>query len=128
MIITTNQLNIIESFIMGGCAVSITSWLGTHMNPLIAAIFWSYPLTILPTLYIMEKTKKTNKYISQFLVSTTFALILLMLVTFVMARFIRNSENKSIWIPIMKATGVWFISGIAFYYTIKYTGLDKHFM
>lgn len=41
-------LNLIKNFIVGGFTIATTSYLATYLSPLLGAIFWSYPLTILP--------------------------------------------------------------------------------
>ena len=77
-------LNLIKNFIVGGFTIATTSYLATYLSPLLGAIFWSYPLTILPSIFFMKSEKKSNKTIAKFLLGTTFALFLLMLVTFLL--------------------------------------------
>ena len=122
-------INLVENFFLGGSAIALTSYLGTFFNPLIGAIFWSYPITILPTVYFMKKNKKDNQYIAKFLLSTTFALGLLIAVTFFMSYFIKNTkQDTSMFIPMAKASAIWLILGLVFYFGIKYTNLQKYFM
>ena len=123
------MLDILINFILGGIVVSGTSLIGTYMNPLLAAIFWAYPITILPSLYFMNQKGKSHKYISKFLVSTTFGLILLMMVTFLMGKFINETPQKDgINYPILKATIFYFIGAIAYYFGVKLLGVEKYFM
>tara|TARA_Y100000768_G_scaffold346843_1_gene294684 strand:- start:826 stop:1164 length:339 start_codon:yes stop_codon:yes gene_type:complete len=111
---------------LGGSVTAIASWIGTFINPLIAAIYWSYPISILPTIYFMKRYSKDNLYISKYLISTTFALILLMIATFFMAYFIKTTNN--IILSIFKSTIIWFICSLIFYYGVIFLKLDKYFM
>jgi len=121
--------NLIKNFFIGGFTIATTSYLATYLSPLLGAIFWSYPLTILPSIFFMKGEKKSNKTISKFLLGTTFALLLLILVTFLLSHHISESkENESLWIPIGKAT-LGFIFGAFIYYSIiKIFKLEKYFM
>ena len=97
--------DIIQNFFVGGTCVAITSYLGTFLSPLAGAIFWAYPITILPSIFFMKQQNKTNKYIAKFLFSTTFALILLMGVTFLLGYLIKNSDDRdSLWKPVFGST------------------------
>ena len=69
--------NLVQNFLMGGAIVASISYIGTFMDPLLGAIWWSFPVSLLPTIYFMKKNKKSNDYIAKFTLSTTFALILL---------------------------------------------------
>ena len=51
-----NYLAIVLNFILGGIAVAGTSVVGNFMNPLAGAIFWSYPITIIPSLFFMKNS------------------------------------------------------------------------
>ena len=121
--------NLIFNFLLGGAAVATTSYLGTFFDPLVGAIVWAYPITIIPTIFFMHNDKKTNNYISKFLFGTTFALILLLIVTFSLSYIIKHSsEKQSLWIAIGKSTIVFAIGGILYYGIIKLLNLEKYFM
>jgi hypothetical protein len=122
---------ILLNFLLGGFAVAGTSWLGTFLNPLAGAIFWAYPITILPSLFFMRQQGKNNIYLSKFLISTTFGLILLMATTIAMSLFIKqnnNTSNSSLWIAVGKGTGIYFLGAVAFYLIVHYAGLSHFFM
>lgn len=122
-------MSILQNFFLGGTAIAITSYLGTFMNPLAGAIFWAYPITILPSVFFMREQKKSNKYISKFLFSTTFALILLMGVTLFLSYLIENAPaDQSLWIPVVKSTGGFLIGAISYYLIIKAFHLESYFM
>jgi hypothetical protein len=61
-------LNLINNFFVGGFTIATTSYLATYLSPLLGAIFWSYPLTILPSIFFMKGEKKSNKTISKFFI------------------------------------------------------------
>ena len=85
--------SLIQNFLLGGAIVASISYLGTFFDPLIGAIWWSFPISLLPTLFFMKKHGKDNKYIAKFTISTTYALVLLVLSTAVLAMFIKNNKN-----------------------------------
>ena len=121
--------DIIQNFFVGGTCVAITSYLGTFLSPLAGAIFWAYPITILPSIFFMKQQNKTNKYIAKFLFSTTFALILLMGVTFLLGYLIKNSDDRdSLWKPVFGSTIGFIIGGAVYYFLIKVTKTEKYFM
>ena len=122
-------LPIVINFLLGGLAVAGTSVIGSYMNPLAGAIFWSYPITIIPSVFFMRDNKKSNEYISKFLFSTTFALSLLALTTIALSYFIKHTENgTSLWIPIGKTTLVYMAGASLFYLIIRVAGLEQYFM
>ena len=121
--------DMLQNFFIGGTSVAITSYLGTFLSPLAGAIFWAYPITILPSVFFMRQQNKSNKFISKFLFSTTFALILLMAVTFLLSYLIKNSpNNESLWKPVFGSTIGFVIGGAIYYFLIKVTDTEKYFM
>ena len=118
--------NLVQNFLMGGAIVASISYIGTFMDPLLGAIWWSFPVSLLPTIYFMKKNKKNNKYIAKFTLSTTFALILLLISCLCLSYFI--SRETGLLIPILKSASIWLISSIIFYFTIKYLHLEKKFL
>jgi hypothetical protein len=122
-------LPIAINFLLGGFAVAGTSILGSYMNPLAGAIFWSYPITIIPSVFFMRENNKDNTYIAKFLFSTTFALGLLVAATIALSYFIKHSEDgTSLWIPIGKTTLVYLVVATVFYLIIRFAGLQHYFM
>lgn len=120
-------INLIENFIIGGTLVALTSYVGTFFSPLVGAIFWSFPISILPTLYFMKQNNKSNEYISKFTLSTTYALALLVVTTFFLSYFIKQ-ERKGITKAVVKTTIVWLASSILFYILVRYFDLENKFM
>ena len=126
---TRQYLPILINFLLGGAAVAGTSLLGSFMNPLAGAIFWSYPITIIPSVFFMKENGKDNAYIAKFLFATTFALGLLVIATISMSYFIKNSDkNISLWAPIGKASLVYLAASVIFYLIIRFCGLEHYFM
>jgi len=122
-------ITIIQNFLIGGAAVAMTSYIGTFLNPLAGAIFWAYPITILPSVFFMRQQKKSNKFISKFLFSTTFALILLMGVTLLLSHLIKHAPaNQSLWVAVGKSSGGFLIGALTYYLIIKGFKLEKYFM
>ena len=111
---------------MGGVIVASISYLGTYFDPLIAAIWWSFPVSLLPTLYFMKLNKKSNKYIAKFTLSTSFALILLLLSCFSLSYFI--NRDTGLLRPILKSASIWLVASVIFYYTVKDLDLEKKFL
>jgi uncharacterized membrane protein len=120
--------DMVVNFALGGAAVAATSYLGTFLSPLAGSIFWAYPITILPTIFFMRQQKKSNSTISKFLLGTTFALILLMGVTYLLSYTIAHaSPAESLWIPVLKSTVGFLVGGALYYLIIKLFGLGKYF-
>jgi hypothetical protein len=127
---TTHILrDIAQNFLIGGSAVAITSYLGTFMSPLAGAIFWAYPITILPSIFFMRQQGKNNTFIAKFLFSTTFALILLMGVTLLLSHTVKTSpDTQTLWIPVLESTGGFLAGALAYFLIIKGFGLEHYFM
>ena len=120
---------LVQNFVIGGVIVASISYLGTFLNPVAAAIFWSFPISILPSMYFMKKNGKSNKYVSKFLYSTTLALILLLLCTFTMGRYMGEaSTDESMWGPVGKATLWWLVGSVLYYLGVEYGGYRQYFM
>jgi len=126
---TSQYLGILFNFLLGGTSVACTSVLGNYMSPLAGAIFWAYPITIIPSLFFMKQNGKDNEYLSKFLISTTFGLLLLGITTIAMSYFIKNQPNDtSLWIPISKSSGIYLGGALLFYGIVKFAGLSHYFM
>lgn len=126
---STQYLGIFLNFILGGISVAGTSVLGNYMNPLAGAIFWAFPITIIPSLFFMRSDNKDNLYLAKFLLSTTFGLILLGATTIAMSYFIKGeSKDVSLWRPIGKGSLVYGAAALLFYGFIKIANLSSYFI
>ena len=119
--------SLIQNFIIGGSIIASISYLGTFFDPLIGAIWWSFPISLLPTLFFMRKHGKDNKYIAKFTVSTTYALVLLVLSTALLSYYIKNNKT-SLWMPILKTSGAWLVASVIFFGIVKHFKLEDKFM
>ena len=34
-----------------GCLITVISYIGTYLDPLLGAIWWSFPISLIPTLF-----------------------------------------------------------------------------
>lgn len=115
------NINLIINFLIGGITVSGTSYLGTFLSPVHGAIFWSYPFTIIPTIYFMKLSNKENEYISHFIISSALAFIILISTLIFMSNVIKDTnDNENIIIPIIYSTIFWIVISIIFFYVYIY--------
>ena len=118
--------DLIKNFILGGLITASISYLGTYLDPLLGAIWWSFPISLIPTIYFMQQSGKKNNFISKFTYSTTYAISLLVISCWFLGYYL--SKETGILIPILKSTFIWFICSIIFYYTVKHYNLEDKFM
>ena len=105
-----------RNFVIGGLIISSTSYIATYMSPLLGAIWWSYPFSVVPIVFFMKQNGKTNEDISKFLIYTVFALGLLVISIYAMSHFIKtHADKQSVLVPVLKASVVWFIFSAIFY-------------
>ncbi len=120
--------NLIQNFILGGLIVSSISFVGTFMSPLLGAIWWSFPISLLPTLYFMNQQGKSNTYLARFTMSTTFAMALLIISTFALSKFLNDNKKNEIAMPIVKTAAIWLGFSVVFYFIVKHFKLDSRFI
>ena len=120
--------DLVQNFVLGGLIVSTTSYVGTFFDPLVGAIIWSFPISLLPILYFMHENTRNNKYLAQFTLSTTYALILLISSTLMLSYFLAKEKENTIVEPVLKTIFVWFFLSIIFYHVVKYYNLEHKFM
>ena len=118
--------DLIENFIVGGFVTASVSYIGTFMNPTLAAIWWSFPVSLLPSMYFMHQYGKDNKYIANFAFTTTFALVVLFLTTMLMAHYFQKIKD-SFWKPVSYTVIGWIILSAIYYFIVKYFKLDNYF-
>jgi fumarate reductase subunit D len=113
---TFNQTTIeyLNTFVTSGLTITLVSYIASFADPVLAAILWTFPVSILFPMYYMKKHNKTNDEIAYFAISTLFTLLLLVIILFSFYYFISRSKN-GIFIPIAKSSVVWLISSIFFY-------------
>ena len=126
MLSVRNEL--VKNFIMGGTIIATVSYLATFISPLIAAIIWSYPFSILPTVYFMKRHGTPNAQVSKFLFSASYAFILLIIATLSMGVMLKNDDSEGGVASIGKATGIWAIGAVVLYAAVHATGTVHHFV
>tara|TARA_Y200000002_G_scaffold382128_1_gene398174 strand:+ start:1845 stop:2132 length:288 start_codon:yes stop_codon:yes gene_type:complete len=91
------------------------------MSPVLGAIWWSFPFTILPSIYFMRKHGRSNQDVSIFLKNSTFAFILLLIAVYSMSYYFKNLSafDNNWWIAVGKGTTIWLIAAIIFYVIYK---------
>jgi hypothetical protein len=68
----------------------------------------------------MHKDKQTNTYISSYLKTQTYTMILLLVFLFATAYFIeRATKDDGIIIPLLKGGGIWLMASILYYILAK---------
>ncbi len=116
--------NLIISFFSGGFITASIAYMGTFMSPILASIWWSFPISLIPSMYYMKQEGKTNKEISYFCFTTTFALIILFLTTLSLSHFFLH-EKKSFWMPLVKSFGVFTVISLIYYLIIHFFNLQS---
>lgn len=64
-------------FILGGFVLTIVSALSCFTKNIYAAIVWAYPFSLVPTLYYLHYEGKTKEYISDYIIKTNIAIVIL---------------------------------------------------
>ena len=118
--------DLIKNFFLGGAVVASISYLAAFVSPLMGAIWWAFPLSLVPSMYYMHTQGKSNKEVGQFALATTYALGILFITTFAIGKFYEK-EKKSFWMPLVKGVGVYLVVGSIFYAFIKYLKLGTTF-
>jgi len=118
--------DLFQNFILGGLITASISYIGTYLDPLLGAIWWSFPISLIPTIYFMQQSGKKNSYISKFTYSTTYAIGLLVISCLFLGYYLKREDG--IVYPILKSSVVWVICSIIFYYIVKHYKLEEKFM
>lgn len=118
-----------KTFILSGTLIMLLSYIATFYSPLIASIFYSYPISVIPTIYYMKQNNKSNNDISKFLFSSTLSFILLLLSTFTIGYFFKvDPENKYVYGIIIKSTILWCFYSLFFYLFVTNSKYKKYFV
>jgi hypothetical protein len=115
-----NIPNLVKLFFESGLSTVFIYFLIKNAGPLIAAIAVASPIKLLFVINSLHNDKKSNEYIANYLETQTFAFVLTMIWLYANAYFIKNAKKEdSIYIPILKGTGIWFVSAIIYYFGYK---------
>lgn len=123
-------LSLLTNFLVGGTVVATVSAFANYLNPLAGAIWWSFPLSILPTVYFLRAHGKSNHYVSSFLLSTTFAIVLLVATTLILSYYFGqlSPNDPGWWVVVLKTVGWWVVMSGVFYGVVKWGGLEGWFV
>ena len=122
--------SVLINFLVGGTVVATVSVFATWMSPVAGAIWWSFPLSIIPSIYFLRYHGKSNQYVSVFLRSTTYAISLLVLATLIMSYYFSKLKpyDEEWSTAIIKTVGWWILLSVIFYIIVSRFGWDKWFM
>ena len=120
------DLAFVKNFILGGFLITSISWIALHFSPLLAAIWWSFPFTLIPSLVLIHNKGKSNEYLSKFMNGAIYASLLLVISIISLSYFFKRTKT-GIEEPILKASGVWLLCSITYYLIVKIFGLEKYF-
>tara|TARA_R110002074_G_scaffold200567_1_gene368464 strand:- start:70 stop:420 length:351 start_codon:yes stop_codon:yes gene_type:complete len=109
--------HLLINFIFGGVIVASTSIIGNNFNPVISAIFWSFPYTLIPSIYYIKRSGKSNKYIAEFIKKISYSLVLLFIALTILAHFIGKGDK--LILSVIKTIMIWLFFSIIFYYIMK---------
>ena len=108
----------LNTFLGSGISSALTGYLATYFDPLIAAIIWSYPLTMLFPVLQMNKSGVSHERIKNYLKAQTYTMVLLLVWLYSTGHFVGGiKEGESIQPALIKGTLCWGITGI-FYYAL----------
>jgi hypothetical protein len=127
--LTSNHIvpQLTRNFVLGGLTIASVSYIATFLNPIIAAMWWSYPISIVPVIYFMKQNKISNQHIAKFLLGITVVCILTTLCCYLLSYFIKNSST-GLFEPIVKSTLCWIIGCALFYFIVKHGGYTSYFV
>ena len=120
-------VQLFKNFILGGLTIASVSYMATFLNPIIASIWWSYPISIIPVIYFMKQNGVNKLHISRFMLGITVVSILTVVSCYLLSYFIQNSKEK-LSVSIIKASLWWIFSSALFYYIVKYFGYESYFI
>ena len=84
-------IDLLQNFFIGGLITASISYSGTFLSPVLAAIWWAFPVSLLPSMYYMHQQGKSFDYISKFAITTTFALIIMFVTTMALGHFFKEA-------------------------------------
>ena len=106
----------INTFLGSGLSSSITGYLATYFDPLIAAIVWSYPLTMLFPVIQMNNSGVPHDRIRNYLKAQTYTMVLLVVWLYSTGYFVGQiKEGASIRPALLKGTACWAAAGVVYY-------------
>ena len=115
-----NLYNLANTFFGAGLSSALIYVLALEVSPLIAAIIWTIPFTMIFPIINFHRVKKSKKFIAKYLKTQSYTMILLLVFLYTNAYFIENSSiQDGIYVPLLKGCGVWAISAVIYYFIYK---------
>jgi len=117
----TEIYGILNTFFGAGLSSAVTGTLATYFDPLIAAVVWSYPLTMLFPVIEMNRNKVPNKKISAYLKAQTYTMVLLLVWLYATGHFIGQiKQGDSLTPALIKGSAVWLVCGVIYFFVATY--------
>ncbi len=112
---------ILNTFFGAGLSSAVTGTLATYFDPLIAAVIWSYPLTMLFPVLEMNKSGVSNKRISTYLTTQTYTMVLLLVWLYATSYFIGQvKQGDSLTPALIKGSAAWLVAGVIYFIVASY--------
>ena len=109
-------IRMIRQFIMGGTIIATTSYIAVYLSPTLAAIFWSFPMSMIPVILFMWMTNQPRSKIGDYALSTTVSLVNLGLFTLIFGYLMKYTQEFSVLQSLIVATIFWAIGSFLLYY------------
>ena len=109
--------NLLAAFITGGITVAGTTYITKFLSPELGDIFWSFPLTLLPTVYFLFESGESAKQISKFVIGSAYTMLILL--SFLVTFFLAVRRGHTVPQATLLASGVWVVVSILYYYYKK---------
>ena len=111
---------LLNTVLGAGLSSFLVYYLATAVGPLIAAIIWTLPFTMIFPVYNMHGDKKSNSFIAKYLRTQSYTMVLLLVFLFSTAHFVEYApKSDGIILPLLKGFGVWAVASISYYFVAK---------
>lgn len=116
---------LLKTGLFGGLVIAITSFLASYMSTKIAAIVWSLPLTLLPSIVFMYTINTPNDKIGNFTINSSIGCINLITFGCVVGYILKYTKYKhdkkyGVFIALSCAITIWLIGAIFLYFFSPY--------
>ena len=115
-----HPLALLNTVIGAGVSSAGVYYLAMNVDPLVAAIAWTLPFTLIFPIYNMHTEKKGNSFISSYLRTQTYSMFLLVAFMYATAYFVDAApKGDGIIIPMLQGFGVWAVLSVIYYILVK---------
>ena len=119
--------DLVKNFLIGGTITASISYTANFLSPVAAAIWWAFPISLLPSIYYLIERGRPSGYISNFVLTTTYALMILFITTMSLGYFYKGQREVSFWPPVLKALVIYALLGGSYYWLVKHFHLERYF-